>query len=295
MAAHGSGAAARSIRDKATVMNVDVGGGTSKIAVCADGRVTDLTALDVGARLVCLDAEGRIVRVEEAGRRFAAELGIDVTPGAHLAPEDARALAAAMADRLFEAMGGGSPYRRRACCGSIRCRQRTHDRPSHLFRRRCRIHLRPRGADLRRSRRAPCAGNPRPHGELAREARAGERGHPRDRDRRVAIHHAGERQHHLRLAARRAAAAQRAGHRAGLRARRRRDRFGRRRRGDQGGAQAARPRGSRHAGGGVRAVARLRHLPAARRLLRGRGRRPRAASSPTAIRWCWQATATSAG
>src|ERR1044072_5442731 len=34
MAAHGSGAAARSIRDRATVMNVDVGGGTAKIAIC---------------------------------------------------------------------------------------------------------------------------------------------------------------------------------------------------------------------------------------------------------------------
>src|SRR5262249_37507053 len=33
MAAHGSGAVARSIRDNATVMNVDVGGGTSKIAI----------------------------------------------------------------------------------------------------------------------------------------------------------------------------------------------------------------------------------------------------------------------
>ena len=56
MAAYGSGAVARSIRDECTVMNVDVGGGTSKIAVCADGKVTDLAALDVGARLVCLDA-----------------------------------------------------------------------------------------------------------------------------------------------------------------------------------------------------------------------------------------------
>src|SRR5499426_2361273 len=109
MAAHGSGAAARSIRDKATVMNVDVGGGTSKIAVCTEGRVTDLTAVDVGARLICLDPQGRVVRVEEAGKRFAAALGIDVSLGAHLSPENARALAALMADRLFEAMAGGSP------------------------------------------------------------------------------------------------------------------------------------------------------------------------------------------
>ena len=72
---------------------MDVGGGTSKIAICADGRLTDLTALDVGARLVCLDAAGRIVRLEEAGRRFGADLGITLELGAKLAPEAARALA----------------------------------------------------------------------------------------------------------------------------------------------------------------------------------------------------------
>jgi ethanolamine utilization protein EutA (predicted chaperonin) len=109
MAAHGSGAAARSIRDRTTIMNVDVGGGTSKIAVCAEGRVAELTALDVGARLVCLDAHGRIVRIEEAARRFAADLGVTLELGATLAPETARALAARMAEALFTAMRGGSP------------------------------------------------------------------------------------------------------------------------------------------------------------------------------------------
>src|SRR5712691_11629739 len=69
MAAYGSGAVARSIRDGCVVMNIDVGGGTSKIAVCADGKVVDLTAVDVGARLVCLEPDGKITRVEDAGRR----------------------------------------------------------------------------------------------------------------------------------------------------------------------------------------------------------------------------------
>src|SRR5215468_8239517 len=109
MAAYGSGAVARSIRDGKTVMNVDVGGGTSKIAICADGKVIDLTAVDVGARLVCLDDAGRIARIEEAGRRFAAELGIRLELGAPLSPEHARALAARMADRLYEALRAGSP------------------------------------------------------------------------------------------------------------------------------------------------------------------------------------------
>jgi ethanolamine utilization protein EutA len=118
MAAYGSGAVARSIRDNAAVMNVDIGGGTSKIAVCAEGKVVDLTAVDVGARLVCLDDAGRIVRIEEAGRRFAAGLGIKLDMGAPLSPESARAFAACMADQLFEAMKGGAP----SIGGSALCR-----------------------------------------------------------------------------------------------------------------------------------------------------------------------------
>ena len=109
MAANGSGAVARSIREGVRVMNVDIGGGTSKIAICAEGRVSDLTALDVGARLVCLDPSGRIARIEEAAGRLGAELGINLEIGAQLAPQAARALAALMADCLFEAMDGESP------------------------------------------------------------------------------------------------------------------------------------------------------------------------------------------
>src|ERR1700685_4391449 len=70
MAAYGSGAVARAIRGGAAVMNVDVGGGTAKIAVCADGKVIDVTALDIGARLVVLDGEGRTARIEAPSRRL---------------------------------------------------------------------------------------------------------------------------------------------------------------------------------------------------------------------------------
>src|SRR5262249_57638759 len=109
-AAYGSGAVARWIGDEATVMNVDVGGGTAKIAVCHKGEVIAITAVDVGARLVCTDVEdNKIVRLEEAGRRFAADLGLGLRLGDTLGPDHALALAVAMADRLFEAMRGGSP------------------------------------------------------------------------------------------------------------------------------------------------------------------------------------------
>src|SRR5579871_5547202 len=109
MAAYGSGAVARSIREDTAVMNVDVGGGTAKIAVCHDGSVTAITAVDVGARLVCSGADGRIARLEEAGRRFGADLGVNLEIGGVLTQSDAGRLAARMADALFEAMAGGAP------------------------------------------------------------------------------------------------------------------------------------------------------------------------------------------
>lgn len=104
MAAYGSGAVARSIREQATVMNVDVGGGTSKIAVCRDGEVVDLTAIDVGARLVVMDGQGTIVRLEQAGRRFLEACGFDLGVGDRLGEADRERLAGQMADRLFEAI-----------------------------------------------------------------------------------------------------------------------------------------------------------------------------------------------
>jgi len=109
MAAYGSGAVARSIRDRTAVMNVDVGGGTAKIALCRDGAVAAVTALDVGARLVVTDPHGRVTRLEDAGRAFAADAGLDLRAGGVLTPEDAERLAGRMADALFEAMRGGVP------------------------------------------------------------------------------------------------------------------------------------------------------------------------------------------
>jgi ethanolamine utilization protein EutA len=104
LAAFGSGAAARSIRENARVMNVDIGGGTSKIAVCEGGTVIDMTAIDVGARVISFDREGRVTRMEEAGKRFAAAVGVSLEIGSLLAPGNLVSIAEHMADRLFETM-----------------------------------------------------------------------------------------------------------------------------------------------------------------------------------------------
>src|SRR6266513_2993155 len=104
LAAFGSGACARSIRESARVMNIDIGGGTSKIAVCEAGEIADLTAVDIGARIVSFDAEGRVARIEEAGRRLAAEVGLLLEIGGKPDASRLNAMVERMADRLFEAV-----------------------------------------------------------------------------------------------------------------------------------------------------------------------------------------------
>ena len=102
MAAHGSGAVARSGREDAVVLNIDVGGGTSKIAVCAGGRVREVTAIDVGARLLAMDGGNAVVRVEEAGRRHGGAVGVELELGQLINEDTLQAIASEMADRLFE-------------------------------------------------------------------------------------------------------------------------------------------------------------------------------------------------
>ena len=110
LAAYGSGAAARSIREACRVMNVDIGGGTSKIAVCEGGAVVDLTAIDIGARILAFDGQGRVQRIEPAAQRLAAEVGLSLSLGEVPDAAGLARLIERMADGLFEAMSGIAPH-----------------------------------------------------------------------------------------------------------------------------------------------------------------------------------------
>ena len=104
MAAHGSGAVALSASSERTVMNVDVGGGTTKVVVCRRGQTGEPMAMDVGARLVAHDGEGVIVRLEEAGQRMARTLGLDLAVGEQIRPVELQRLATYMVDELIGAI-----------------------------------------------------------------------------------------------------------------------------------------------------------------------------------------------
>jgi ethanolamine utilization protein EutA len=101
MAAHGSGALERSLTDPRRIANVDIGGGTTKIAVCVDGHAIALAAVDVGARLVVRDDSRRVVRLEPAGRLAGQALGLDLVEGEPISDEQMQAIASYLADRLL--------------------------------------------------------------------------------------------------------------------------------------------------------------------------------------------------
>jgi len=104
MAAHGSGAVALSAKNQRTILNVDMGGGTVKFAICQDGRVTETAALDVGARLVVVDEGQRIIGLEKASQRIAERIGLRITLGERMETEQMKAFAAYMAEQLLHVM-----------------------------------------------------------------------------------------------------------------------------------------------------------------------------------------------
>jgi ethanolamine utilization protein EutA len=104
LAAFGSGAAALSAATGQDVLNVDIGGGTTKIARCVNGEVVDLTAIDIGARILATDASGALARIEPAGSRIAGECGIVVANGDRPHADAFDLIADRMADHLIHAM-----------------------------------------------------------------------------------------------------------------------------------------------------------------------------------------------
>src|SRR5262245_25870131 len=71
LAAYGSGAARVSSDSGKLILNIDIGGGTTKLALVERGKVIATAALHVGGRLLVVDAAGRIVRLDPAGKRLA--------------------------------------------------------------------------------------------------------------------------------------------------------------------------------------------------------------------------------
>ena len=105
MAAHGSGAVAHSARTGGVVLNIDIGGGTSKFAICNNGKVEEVSAIDIGARLVAFNPDGALVRIEDAGRKHAGWAGMKIELGQKIHQDSLRAMVSGMMDKLFAILG----------------------------------------------------------------------------------------------------------------------------------------------------------------------------------------------
>ena len=81
LAAYGSGAARVSSDQRKRILNIDTGGGTTKLALVENGRVIATAAVHIGGRLQVVDERGQIVRLDPAGKHHAAQAGFSWSKG----------------------------------------------------------------------------------------------------------------------------------------------------------------------------------------------------------------------
>jgi len=106
LAAYGSGASAASQELARPVLNIDIGGGTTKLALVEAGKVIATAALHIGGRLQVVDEAGRITRLDPAGAEHAHRAGFHWHVGDSVSDEDMDHVAGKMADTLIAALRG---------------------------------------------------------------------------------------------------------------------------------------------------------------------------------------------
>jgi len=103
LAAYGSGAARVSSDQTKRILNVDIGGGTTKLGLVENGKVIATAAIHIGGRLQVVE-QGRIVRLDPAGKHHAARAGFAWQRGDIVEVADLQKVANAMADALVAAI-----------------------------------------------------------------------------------------------------------------------------------------------------------------------------------------------
>jgi ethanolamine utilization protein EutA len=104
LAAFGSGASRVSHDEDKRILNIDIGGGTTKLALVEKGQVTATAAVHVGGRLQVVDETRRITRLDPAGKFHARQAGFSWSKGDTVGPHDLDKVADSMADTLVRAL-----------------------------------------------------------------------------------------------------------------------------------------------------------------------------------------------
>lgn len=104
LAAFGSGAARASFDRNERILNIDIGGGTTKLSLIDNGKVLSTGAVHVGGRLLAVSDEGVLERLDPAGRSHALRVGFNWHVGDRVTDEQLDRVADGMADTLVEAL-----------------------------------------------------------------------------------------------------------------------------------------------------------------------------------------------
>jgi ethanolamine utilization protein EutA len=93
-------------KERACVLHVDVGGGTTKLALIDKGAIVSVAAFAIGGRLIAQDADGRWSRIDDSARMVAEELGIAPTPETLADGKARHAIAARLAELAVDEIAG---------------------------------------------------------------------------------------------------------------------------------------------------------------------------------------------
>lgn len=104
LAAFGSGAAKASQDAGKRILNVDIGGGTAKLAILEEGQVKATAAIHVGGRLQVVDEAGNIIRLDPAGRTHAQRAGFDWRIGDAVTSDQLDQVAEGMAQTMIASL-----------------------------------------------------------------------------------------------------------------------------------------------------------------------------------------------
>jgi ethanolamine utilization protein EutA len=109
LAAHGSGAVKLSKERDACILHVDVGGGTTKLALIDKGAFVGVSAFAVGGRLIAADEAGAFTRVDDSARLVADALGIGTGAATLANPAARQAIARRLATIAADYILGVAP------------------------------------------------------------------------------------------------------------------------------------------------------------------------------------------
>jgi ethanolamine utilization protein EutA len=106
LAAMGSGATARSKELSKTIISCDIGGGTSNLAVSKNGEVLSTSCISVGGRLLAVDPDGKINRLNDPAVKVMQDIGLDYKIGDFIPRDDMGKIVTRLAEVLVEVMTG---------------------------------------------------------------------------------------------------------------------------------------------------------------------------------------------